>query len=131
MKKRWQEPQIRPEHSGGSFLGAARWRTPDGRYNSGQCGIEDYIPTPDEVMRVAEASKREVQQPKIQCSPRSTTAYEKLELTHRSSSCKIISSGVHSCNTSGYAITVKFVGWNMFKCQFLYFQLQKLYKSLK
>lgn len=35
----------------------------------GQCGIEDYIPMPDEVMRVAEASKEEVQQPKAAPQP--------------------------------------------------------------
>lgn len=35
----------------------------------GQCGIEDYIPMPDEVMRVAEASKEEVQQPKAALQP--------------------------------------------------------------
>ena len=36
----------------------------------GQCGIEDYIPMPDEVMRVAEASKEEVQQPKAALQPK-------------------------------------------------------------
>ena len=35
----------------------------------GQCGIEDYIPMPDEIMRVAEASKEEVQQPKAAPQP--------------------------------------------------------------
>ena len=35
----------------------------------GQCGIEDYIPMPEEVMRVAEASKEEVQQPKAAPQP--------------------------------------------------------------
>ena len=36
----------------------------------GQCGIEDYIPMPDEIMRVAEASKEEVQQPKAALQPK-------------------------------------------------------------
>lgn len=36
----------------------------------GQCGIEDYIPMPDAVMRVAEASKEEVQQPKAALQPK-------------------------------------------------------------
>ena len=36
----------------------------------GQCGIEDYIPMPDEVMRVAVASKEEVQQPKAALQPK-------------------------------------------------------------
>lgn len=36
----------------------------------GQCGIEDYIPMPDEVMRVAGASKEEVQQPKAALQPK-------------------------------------------------------------
>lgn len=36
----------------------------------GQCGIEDYILMPDEVMRVAEASKEEVQQPKAALQPK-------------------------------------------------------------
>ena len=36
----------------------------------GQCGIEDYIPMPEEVMRVAEASKEEVQQPKAALQPK-------------------------------------------------------------
>lgn len=36
----------------------------------GQCGIEDYIPMPDEVMRVAEASKEEVQPPKAAPQPK-------------------------------------------------------------
>lgn len=36
----------------------------------GQCGIEDYIPMPDEVMRVAEASKEEVQKPKAALQPK-------------------------------------------------------------
>ena len=36
----------------------------------GQCGIEEYIPMPDEVMRVAEASKEEVQQPKAALQPK-------------------------------------------------------------
>lgn len=36
----------------------------------GQCGIEDYIPMPDEVMRVAEASKEEVQPPKAALQPK-------------------------------------------------------------
>ena len=36
----------------------------------GQCGIEDYIPMPDEIMQVAEASKEEVQQPKAALQPK-------------------------------------------------------------
>lgn len=35
----------------------------------GQCGIEDYIPMPDEIMQVAEASKEEAQQPKAAQQP--------------------------------------------------------------
>ena len=35
----------------------------------GQCGIEDYIPMPDEIMQVAEASKGEAQQPKAAQQP--------------------------------------------------------------
>ena len=36
----------------------------------GQCGIEDYIPMPDEVMQVAEASKEEAQSPKAAPQPK-------------------------------------------------------------
>lgn len=35
----------------------------------GQCGIEDYIPMPDEIMQVAEASKEEAQPPKAAPQP--------------------------------------------------------------
>lgn len=35
----------------------------------GQCGIEDYIPMPDEIMQVEEASKEEAQQPKAAQQP--------------------------------------------------------------
>ena len=35
----------------------------------GQCGIEDYIPMPDEIMQVEEASKEEVQPPKAAQQP--------------------------------------------------------------
>ena len=35
----------------------------------GQCGIEDYIPMPDEIMQVEEASKEEAQPPKAAQQP--------------------------------------------------------------
>lgn len=57
------------EHSGGSFWEQC-WRTLMEDMIPGQCGIEDYIPMPDEVMRVAEASKEEVQQPKAALQPK-------------------------------------------------------------
>lgn len=59
-------PENIPEEVFGSSVGEPLM----GDMIPGQCGIEDYIPMPDEVMRVAEASKEEVQQPKAALQPK-------------------------------------------------------------
>lgn len=59
-------PENIPEEVFGSSVGEPLMED----MSPGQCGIEDYIPMPDEVMRVAEASKEEVQQPKAALQPK-------------------------------------------------------------